>query len=102
MDKTIIAEIPPDQWAVVVAPEFLALLSGAYMAGFARDGSITLRYTDDTREIALLPVEDAQRLYDGTQDETANAGWMDLVGQVQRRPAPSARRDTADETQAEG
>lgn len=80
-----IANIPEKRWAVVTVSQFLALLTGAYMAGFDRDGGITLRYTDNTRESATFPIEEAQRLYDNALGESPNAGWWRIVGAVQEK-----------------
>lgn len=80
-----IGEIPEEKWLVISCPKFMGLLSGAYNAGISRDGEITLQYEDGTREQAIFPLEEAQRLADSCLNDTGYAGWMDLVGAVQKK-----------------
>ena len=44
------SELPETENALIVAPNFMALLTGATMASQSKNGDITLVYTDGTSE----------------------------------------------------
>lgn len=59
-----IQEIPKGSIYSIVPPNIQAMICGVYKAGFYPDGRIVLVYTDDSREEAKFPIEEAQALMD--------------------------------------
>lgn len=73
-----IEEIGEGQVFTIVATNAEALISGAYKAGFFRDGKICLVYVDKTREEVKFPIEKAQEILDEGMEN-----FFSIVGSVQ-------------------
>ena len=82
-----IHEIPDGQVWHVDASQFEALLTGAAMAGFYPDGSITLTYTDGETETGKFDLAEAQAIADKSMETI-----IPVVSAVQSKRSPEATR----------
>lgn len=75
-----LADIAKEMVYTIVAPNIQASISGAYKAGFKKNGEITLIYTDQSRETAKFTLEEAQAIA-----EKGMENWFHIISEVQSR-----------------
>lgn len=81
-----IGKIPKGEVLLLIPTKLDSMITGVFKAGFKNDGSVTLVYVDDNREVAQFSLEAAQALYDQAFSDTGSFFAVVSAVQAQRKP----------------